>query len=97
MCYSTNYEHTRAGVLRTSTKQRTKEIKQYDLRKGSPRALKRKARKHPEIIISAKTRNSTPSEDNPETINPHFPSPNVQHRKGTRKTPIVRKLTYCFQ
>jgi hypothetical protein len=43
--------------------------------KGSPRALKRKARKHPESIISAKARNSTPSEDNTKITNLHLPPP----------------------
>jgi hypothetical protein len=53
--------------------------------KGSPRALKRKARKHSESIISAKARNSTPSEDNSEITNPHLPSLNVQYREKSEK------------
>ncbi len=42
MCYSTNHEHTRAGVLRTPTKQRNKRDHAKRSLKGSPRALKRK-------------------------------------------------------
>ncbi len=86
MCSSTNHEHTRAGVLRTPTKQRNK----GDHAKRSPKRFTQstgngKQENTPKIPYQLKARNSTPSEDNTKISIPHPPPPLARMFNRKRK------------
>ncbi len=81
MCSSTNHEHTRAGVLRTPTKQRNK----GDHAKRSPKRFtqstrKEKQEKTPKTLYQLKPATLRLQKITRDTRSPHFfPSPEQQH------------------
>ncbi len=87
MCCSTNHEHTRAGVLRTPTKQRNKgDHAKRSLKRFTQSTRKEKQENTPKIPYQLKPATLRLQKITQDIRSSHFfPSPEHQHEKEKKQ------------